>query len=108
MIFEVLTNAPPQEPSSGRRMSVQLSSAIKEGLHGTVASNPSKQNLLRRASMQPANADLSSSLGPAPDMTTSTLLPLIKRCVVESYVSALVLRLFGSGSPHACPSILKT
>jgi hypothetical protein len=75
-----------QELSTGRRMSVQLSSAIKEGLHGTIAIDPAKQNLLRRASMQTANTDLSAGLVCAADVTTSTLLPLIKRCAVVSQV----------------------
>jgi hypothetical protein len=72
-------------------MSVQLAAAIKEGFHGTVASDPAKQNLLRRASMQSANADLNSSLSVAADVATSTLLPLIKRCAVVSHVSKHLL-----------------
>ncbi len=32
---------------------VQLNTAIKEGLHGTVASDTPKASLLRRASLQP-------------------------------------------------------
>jgi hypothetical protein len=73
-------------------MSVQLAAAIKEGLHGIIASDSAKQNLLRRASMQSPNSDLSSSLEVAADVATSTLLPLIKRCVVVSNVSARVLQ----------------
>jgi hypothetical protein len=98
-----------QEPSAGRRMSVQLSSAIKEGLHGTIASDPAKQNLLRRASMQSANTDLTAGLASAADVTTSTLLPLIKRCAVVSQVRylaqqshAVVFR-----QSYFLPSILK-
>ncbi len=69
-----------------RRMSIraQLSTAIKEGLHGAVASDSPKSNLMRRASLQPSG-DLEGVISSA-DMDTKTLLPMIKRCVFVSQV----------------------
>jgi hypothetical protein len=73
---------------------VQLSSAIKEGFHGTVASDSVKSTLLRRASLQPID-QLEGVISSA-DMDSSTLLPMIKRCVFVSQVGRCAFRaLFG-------------
>ncbi len=63
---------------------VQLNTAIKEGLHGTVASDTPKASLLRRASLQPIG-ELEGVISSA-DMDTKALLPMIKRCVFVSQV----------------------
>jgi hypothetical protein len=69
-------------------MRVQLSSAIKEGFHGTVASDSVKSSLLRRASLQPIG-ELEGVISSA-DMDSNTLLPMIKRCVFVSQVGRCV------------------
>ena len=79
-----------QSFTQNRRMSmrVQLSSAIKEGFHGTVASDSAKSSLLRRASLQPIG-ELEGVISSA-DMDSSTLLPMIRRCVFVSQVRRCV------------------
>ena len=67
---------------------MQLSSAIKEGFHGSVASDSAKSSLLRRASLQPIG-ELDGVISSA-DMDSNTLLPMIKRCVFVSQVGRCV------------------
>jgi hypothetical protein len=64
---------------------VQLSSAIKDGLHGTVGADSPKSNLLRRASTLPIG-ELNDVISQESQIDCATLLPLIKQCVFVSEV----------------------
>ncbi len=66
-------------------MRVQLSSAIKDGLHGAVGVDSPKSNLLRRASTLPIG-ELNDVVAQESEIDCATLLPLIQRCVFVSEV----------------------